>query len=62
MTLIYLSNCAIHPDGKPDPFMMQEMPWLHEHFDRVVMVGYNGVRTMTGEEDKQFSSSSSALR
>lgn len=55
MTLFYLSNCAIHPDGKPDPFMMQEMPWLHEHFDRVVMVGFNGVRTMTGEEDKQFS-------
>ena len=47
MTLFYLSNCAIHPDGKPDPFMMQEMPWLHEHFDRVVMVGFNGVRTMT---------------
>lgn len=50
MTLIYLSNCAIHSDGKPDPFMMQEMPWLQEHFDRVVVVSYEGVHTMSGGE------------
>lgn len=34
--------------------MMQEMPWLHEHFDRVIMVGQSGVRTMTGEETSAF--------
>lgn len=34
--------------------MMQEMPWLHEHFDRVIMVGQSGVRTMTGEETGAF--------
>lgn len=54
MTLVYISHCAIHPDGTPDPFMMQEMPWLHEHFDRVIMVGQGGVRTMTGEEEGAF--------
>jgi len=54
MTLVYISHCAIHPDGTPDPFMMQEMPWLHEHFDRVMMVGQSGVRTMTGEEEGSF--------
>lgn len=55
MTLVYLSHCAIHDDGTPDPFMMQEMPWLHAHFDRVIMVGRSGVRTMTGEEKESFS-------
>ena len=54
MNLIYFSNCALHPDGTPDPFMMQEMPWLQEHFDRVIMVGYNGVHTMTGDEHKRI--------
>lgn len=47
MTLIYLSNCAIHEDGKSDPFMLQELPWLLKHFDQVQMVSYYGVRTLT---------------
>lgn len=55
MTLIYLSNCAVHPNGKPDPFMIQELPWLHDHFDRVLMVGNNGVRTLSGKEETTFS-------
>lgn len=47
MTLIYISNCAIHEDGKSDPFMLQELPWLLEHFEQVQMVSYYGVRTLT---------------
>lgn len=54
MTLIYLSNCAVDENGRPDPFMMQELPWLQDHFDRIVMVGYHGIRTITGDEDKHF--------
>lgn len=46
MTLIYLSNCAIHEDGKSDPFMLQELPWLLAHFEQVQMVSYYGVRTL----------------
>ena len=50
-TLIYLSNCAISADGRQNPFMMQELPWLMAHFDRVMMVSYYGVRTlMPGDE------------
>ncbi|MDD3333927.1 MAG: glycosyltransferase [Eubacteriales bacterium] len=45
-TVIYLSSCGIHPDGKPDPFMMQELPWLTRHFGRVVMVSFAGVATL----------------
>ena len=45
-TLIYLSNCAISADGRQNPFMMQELPWLMAHFDRVMMVSYYGVRTL----------------
>ena len=45
-TLIYLSNCAISADGRQNPFMMPELPWLMAHFDRVMMVSYYGVRTL----------------
>lgn len=46
-TLIYLSSCALGADGKTDPFMMQEHPWLLRHFDKVRMVSYYGLRTLT---------------
>lgn len=54
MTLVYLSNCAVNSSGVPGPFMLQELPWLCEHFSRVVMVGNYGVRTITGEEGTRF--------
>ena len=43
--LIYLSNCGIQADGRANPFMMQELPWLMRHFDQVMLVSYYGVRT-----------------
>lgn len=49
-TLIYLSSCAVAADGKTDPFMMQEHPWLLKHFDKVRMVSYYGTKTMTAED------------
>lgn len=54
MTLVYLSNCAVNPSGVPGPFMLQELPWLCEHFSRVVMVGNYGIRTITGEEGARY--------
>lgn len=54
MTLVYLSNCAVNPSGVPGPFMLQELPWLCEHFSRVVMVGNWGVRTITGDEESPY--------
>ena len=40
--LIYFSSCAIHPDGKNDPFMVMEQPWLVSRFDRVMMAAHQG--------------------
>lgn len=51
-TLIYLSNCAINADGRQNPFMMQELPWLMAHFDKVMMVSYHGVRTMAPGDER----------
>jgi glycosyltransferase involved in cell wall biosynthesis len=42
MTLIYWSSCAIHPDGKNDPFMFMEQPWLVSRFSRVMMAAHQG--------------------
>lgn len=55
MTLVYFSNCAVHTTGMPDPFMMQEMPWLWEHFDRIVIVGHQGVHTLNGPNEEKIS-------
>lgn len=40
--LIYWSSCAIHPDGKNDPFMFMEQPWLVSRFSRVMMAAHQG--------------------
>lgn len=45
-TLIYASHCAVHADGKPDPFMMQEIPWLTAHFDKALMVSDYGTAVL----------------
>lgn len=46
-TLIYLSDCAIHEDGRLNPFLLQELPWLISHFDRAQMVSHYGVAALT---------------
>ena len=43
---------AISADGRQNPFMMQELPWLMAHFDRVMMVSYYGVRTMMPGDER----------
>ncbi len=49
-TLIYISSCAVHEDGRTDPFLLQELPWLMRHFDRVQMVSYYGIKTLTADD------------
>lgn len=50
-SLIYLSNCALHENGSPDPFLLQELPWLLKRFDRVQMVSYYGVATLANANE-----------
>ncbi len=42
-TVVYISSCALHADGTPDPFLLQELPWLRKRFDRVLMCSAYGV-------------------
>lgn len=53
-TLMYINNSAVDGDGKPDPFFLQELPWLKQRFDRIVVVSQSGVRTLTGDEEKRY--------
>lgn len=46
-TLVYLSNCAADRQGAPNSFMVQELPWLIAHFDRVLMVCHDGTMAFT---------------
>lgn len=46
-TLVYLSSCALDGQGKPDTFLLQELPWLIGHFDRVLLCSYYGVAELT---------------
>lgn len=46
-TVVYMSSCALDGAGKPDPFFLQELPWLLSHFDRVVLCSYYGVAEIT---------------
>ncbi len=46
-TIVYFSSCALDSAGKPDPFMLQELPWMLSHFDRVVLCSYYGVAELT---------------
>lgn len=62
-TVIYLSSCAVDGKGVPDPFMLQELPWLGAHFDRVLLVSYYGVAELTGlEAQKSFRIASGGSR
>lgn len=46
-TVVYMSSCALDSFGKPDPFFLQELPWLLAHFDRVLLCSYYGVAEIT---------------
>ena len=53
-TVVYLSSCALDGAGKPDPFLLQELPWLLAHFDRVVLCSYYGVAELTEPRPQQI--------
>lgn len=53
-TLMYINNSAVDGAGKPDPFFLQELPWLKKRFDRIVVISQDGVRTLTGDEEKRY--------
>ncbi len=46
-TVVYFSSCGLDGAGRPDPFFLQELPWLLAHFDRVVLCSYYGVADVT---------------
>lgn len=46
-TLVYFSSCALDGAGKPDTFLLQELPWLLMHFDRVLVCSYYGIAQVT---------------
>ena len=49
-TVVYISSCAVGGDGKPDPFFLQELPWLRGTFDRVVLCGASGIAEIEENE------------
>ena len=48
--IVFISSCALDGAGVPDPFLLQELPWLRRHFDRVLLCSYYGVAEL--KEDK----------
>ncbi len=45
--VVFFSSCALDSAGRPDPFFLQELPWLRRHFDRVLLVSYYGLSEPT---------------
>lgn len=60
-TVVYISSCGLDGTGKPDPFFLQELPWLLAHFDRVVLCSYYGVADVTEPRPKHIDVSRPAL-
>ena len=60
-TVVYLSSCALDGEGRPDPFFLQELPWLIEHFDRVVLCSYYGVAEITDPRPERIAVRTPAL-
>ncbi|MDD3214464.1 MAG: glycosyltransferase [Eubacteriales bacterium] len=46
-TVVYYSSCALDAKGAPGSFLLQELPWLLAHFDRVALCSYYGVAELT---------------
>jgi colanic acid/amylovoran biosynthesis glycosyltransferase len=53
-TVVYVSTCAADREGRPGPFLMQELPWMRAHFDRVVVCGRYGIAEITEERPKRI--------
>ncbi len=64
-TVVYISSCGLHENGEPDPFFLQELPWLCRHFDRVVLCAASGVAEISEDRPETVAVSrpaSGALR
>ena len=46
-TVMVFNAGALDRQGKPNPFLLQELPWLLAHFDRVLLCSHLGVATLT---------------
>lgn len=53
-TVVYISSCALNAEGKPDPFFLQELPWLRKRFDRVVLCANSGVAEITEDRPERI--------
>jgi glycosyltransferase involved in cell wall biosynthesis len=42
-TVVFISSSALDAQGRPGPFLAQELPWLLAHFDRVLVCDKTGV-------------------
>ena len=60
-TVVYLSTCGTDARGKPGSFFLQELPWLLDHFDRVVVCGYAGVADVTQPKPERITLARPAL-
>ena len=52
-TVALFSSCALDGAGRPDPFFLQELPWLRAHFDRVLLCSYYGTAWMTEDRPER---------
>ena len=46
-TVIYISSCAFTAEGSPDTFLLQELPWLRAHFERVLVCSGRGIAELS---------------
>jgi len=53
-TVIYISSCAADREGRPGSFLLQELPWLREHFARVVVCGRYGIAEITEDRPERI--------
>ena len=53
-TVVYISSCAADHEGRPGAFLAQELPWLREHFDRVVVCGRYGIAEITQDQPERI--------
>lgn len=60
-TVVTLSSCGLDSAGRPNSFFMQELPWLLEHFDRVVLCSYYGIAEVTQPAPERIAASRPAL-
>lgn len=59
-TVVYISSCALYADGIPNTFLLQELPWLRSHFNRVLICSIYGVAEIGENRPRKVNVSRSA--